>query len=136
MPERPEADPLPAHVDAVIEQVLRPQLELLASELGHPLQAVVRTVKDGTVFTPEAVLHTTPSSDPAHEGVVHIRFRTTFFSDRRLFLVDSVFPPDARTPSFTGFSVRGRVESQGSTVRVHFSTWTVKRNDPVWRRWL
>jgi len=136
MPERPEADPHSAHVDPVIEQVLRPQLALLASEVGHPLRVVVRTVKDGTVVDPEAIVHSTAGSAPAHEGVVHIRFRTTFFPERRLFLVDSVFPADARSPSFTGFSVRGRVESHGSTVQAHFSTWTVKRNDPVWRQWL
>ena len=136
MPERPETDPIPAHVDAVVAQVLQPQLATLAHELRHPLRVHVHLLKDGERVGSAALVDTSATPGSAHVGEARLRFRPTHFPSRRLFFLDAVFPSHPGTPAFSGFFVRGRIEEGASGVVAHFSTWSVKRNDPQWRLWL
>lgn len=136
MPERPETDPLPAHVDAVIAQVLHPLLATLGQELRHPLRVLVHVFKDGTRVGPSVAVGSSDVTGPLQVGEARLRFRPTHFPERRLFFLDAVFTPQSSTPAFSGFFVRGRIDNLPSGTVAQFSTWSVKRNDSTWRSWL
>ena len=49
MAVRPETEPVPAHVDAVLRLEVLPRLNQLSRELRHPLEMTVALVRDGIV---------------------------------------------------------------------------------------
>lgn len=134
MPEKPETIPEEAEIQAVASLVGRILADLRV-ELKLGLIVDVELVKDGEVV--RGLGRIGEAIEGVHQGTARIRFRTTFFPNRHLFFVDSVFPRDARAPAFAGFRVRGTVQSEatGLTEAKH-SAWAVKWNDREWAKWL
>ncbi len=134
MPEKPETIPGDTEIEAVTK-VVRQILADLRPELGFDLNADVDLVKDGEVV--QRLGRVGEVIDGSHRGAARIRFRTTFFPDRHLFFLDSVFPRDERAPAFSGFKVRGTVHSAATgPAEAKYSAWAVKRNDREWAKWL
>jgi len=115
--------------------VLLELLRRLALELEHPLVAHIRLYEDGRDAGDGGVVATARDGEPQH-GEIRVRFRVTGAPTRYLFFADSLFDADARTPTFSGFSVRGDVQDVGGTLEANFSTWVVKREDREWSKWL
>jgi hypothetical protein len=109
-------------------------LEKLAIELEHPLTADIQIFQDGRCVR-HAGLIGHHQHQPQH-GNVRLRFRPTGSSARFLFFADSLFDPDSRTPTFSGFQVRGDVQEVRGVPEARFTTWLVKREDEQWASWL
>ena len=134
MPEKPETIPGEAEIEAVTKVVSR-VLTDLGAELSFGLNVDVELVKDGEVV--RVLDRVGEVIEGVHRGVARIRFRTTFFPDRHLFFIDSVFPRDERAPAFAGFRVRGTVHSGAAgPAEAKYSAWAVKWNDREWAKWL
>jgi hypothetical protein len=125
---RPDTDPVPEHVDAVIRLVAVPRLAQLAEELRHPLSVSISLLKDGSVVGTAPPVTVGTRGGPAHHGELRLVFRRVFDPDMRLFVLDGVFPADDRTPSFSGFSVQGHVKTDDGTTTTHAPGWEVHWN--------
>lgn len=134
MPEKPETIPGEAEIDAVTK-VVSGILTDLRTELGFGLNTDVELIKDGELV--RGLGRVGDVIEGTHRGVARIRFRATFFPDRHLFFIDSVFPRDERAPAFSGFRVRGTVHAATTgPAEAKYSAWAVKRNDREWAKWL
>lgn len=133
MSEKPEVVPGETEIEAV-KSVIGEILINLESELKHSIGVSIDLMKDGSVVG--TVGSAGQESETAHRGSARIRFRPTFFPDRYLFFIDSVFPRDDRSPSFSGFRVRGTVKPKSGGAVADYSAWSVKWNDREWARWL
>jgi len=134
MPEKPEAEPLDSHIQAVITDVAEPLLQRAANEIGHPLSVAVSVLRDGTVAKTLAAI-ATPGNEP-QQGEMRLRFRGVVDENRRIFFLEALFPPDERAPTFSGFFCRGDVRQSHQGTRAQFGTWVVKREDLSWTKWL
>ncbi|MHB0972576.1 MAG: hypothetical protein ACYC7A_22505 [Thermoanaerobaculia bacterium] len=134
MPEKPEAQPDPDHVAAVIESVLEPLLERLHVELDHPLSVTVEVVRDAQLV--QRIPAVGREDTTGQSGIVRIRFRETGDPKRRLFFLQARFESDARIPTFSGFTCRGSVETNEGRTVAAFNGWAVNREDSRWHPWL
>lgn len=134
LPEKPETIPGETYVLSVRDQVLVEILRRLETELAHPLSVVVDVYRDGRPVSTVGPIAT--GKGEAQRGEVRVRFRSTAVPRRFLFFADAVFETDARTPTFSGFFVRGDVQQNDETTKANFSTWVVKREDRQWMKWL
>ncbi|MEO8679780.1 MAG: hypothetical protein ABI665_12080 [Vicinamibacterales bacterium] len=128
MVNRREMDPAPEHVDAVIRLEATPRLAQLARELRHPLTVTVSLLKDGLVVASAPPLTAGTKGGLPQCGELRLVFQQVFDPDSRLFLLDGVFAPDERTPSFSGFSVQGHVTSENGVTTTRSGSWTVHWN--------
>lgn len=125
MPVRPETEPLPAHVDAVLRHVVQPRLNQLSRELRHPLGMTVALMRDGMVVGSAPTLSAATGAGSPQQGELQLTFKQVFNPDSRLFQAEAQFAPDERTPTFSGFSIEGHVTSTGDTVTMLVGAWTV-----------
>lgn len=125
MPDRPETEPVPAHVDAVLRIDVRPRLVQLSQELGHSLELTVAVVRDGLVVGTAPTLVATVPGGPPQRGELRLTFKQVFNPDSRLFQAQAEFAPDERTPTFTGFDIEGHVTSTDDVVTTRVRGWSV-----------
>jgi hypothetical protein len=143
VPEKPEIVPEEKVALAVRDQVLCDLLRRLVEELRHSLDSEVYVYKHGErVRRLEPVeSHLEPSQTDSvtsvlHPGETRVHFRKTGDAERYLFFADAVFERDPRSPTFSGFTVRGDVRTVGEAAIARFNTWSVTREDRTWSKWL
>lgn len=127
MPSRPETEPLPAHVEAVLRCEVLPRLNQLARELRHPLEMTVALIRDGVVGT-GPMLSATAAGGPPQRGGLRLTFMQVFDPDSRLFRAQAQFTRDERTPAFSGFEIEGHVTSTDDTATTRVGAWVVLWN--------
>ena len=128
MAQRPDTDPIPDHVDAVLRLEAAPRLAQLAKELRHPLTVAVRLLKDGSVVGTAPPMTAGTRGGPPQLGELRLTFQQVFDPDMRLFRLDGVFSPDERTPVFSGFSIEGHVTTADGVTTTRAGSWTVHWN--------
>jgi len=127
MAHRPHTDPIPSHVAAVLSNEIQPRLAQLTRELKHSLQLAVVLVKDDHVVGTAPGLTSDGRDKTAQQGELRLTFMQVFNPASRLFEAEAQFAPDARTPTFAGFSVTGHVSSdEDGAVSTKASGWVVE----------
>jgi hypothetical protein len=127
MTQRPQTDPVPAHVAAVLSNEIQPRLAQLARELRHSLELAVVLVKDDHVVGTAPDLTADGRDKTAQRGELRLTFMQVFNPASRLFEAEAQFAPDDRT-AFEGFSVTGHVSSaEDGTVSTKAPTWIAHR---------
>jgi hypothetical protein len=126
MVQRPQTDPIPAHVAAVLSREIQPRLAKLARELKHSLELAVVLVRDDHIVGTAAGMRAKGRDKAAQQGKLRLTFMQVFDPASRLFTAEARFEPDNRTPAFAGFSVTGHVSSEeDGTVSTKAPTWVV-----------
>jgi hypothetical protein len=126
MAHRQHTDPLPAHVTAVLRDEIQRRLAQLAKQLKHSLELAVVLVKDDHIVGTAPGLRADGRDKTAQRGDLRLTFIEVFDPASRLFEAMARFEPDARSPGFEGFSVRGHVWShEDGSVSTRAPTWVV-----------
>ncbi len=128
MPSRPEMEPLPAHVEAVLRHEVLPRLNQLARELRHPLEMTVALIREGVEVGSAPMLSAPATGGPPQRGELRLSFMQVFDPDSRLFRAQAQFERDERTPGFSGFEIEGHVTSTDDTAKTRVGAWVVLRN--------
>lgn len=128
MPIRPETEPLPAHVEAVLRLEVRSRLIQLARELRHPLDMTVALIRDGIVVGSGPKLSGMATGGPPQRGGLRLTFMQVFDPDSRLFRAYAQFERDERTPTFSGFEIEGHVTSTADAATTRVGAWVVLWN--------
>ena len=126
MAHRQHTDPVPAHVTAVLRDVIQHRLAQLTKQLRHSLELAVVLVKDDHIVGTAPALREDGRDKTAQRGELRLTFIEVFDPASRLFEAKAQFEPDDRTPAFEGFAVRGHVWShEDGTVSTRSPTWVV-----------